>query len=178
MGSVVGNVLALVAILVSAGFGYVSFELALVIFLSIAYGLWLIILGSDLVKRPDRNQPFSLNLDEDLFKAYRRYHVAIDFPIAGEVYAALLNMLRVSGLVWGSLCLWKALYFYAAPCFALFFVTGNLIVRNNPWFYMGRQAENGQLAAKAELVKIQNLIALMDKPTPEFEEGKEPNTDS
>ena len=165
MPEIVGNVLGILFSLIAGGIAYASFEKGVMVFLAIAYGLWIIILISDFGKRPRMEDPFCERLSPDLLKAYRRYHVAIDFPMAGQVYAALLNMLRVLGLLWGGLCIWKELYLASGGAFAYFFLAGNLIVRNNPWFYMGREAQQGRPSALAELSKISDIIKAKD-PSP------------
>jgi len=177
MPEIVGNVLGILFSLIAGGFAYASFEKGVMIFLAIAYGLWIIILISDIGKRPRKEDPFCRQLGPDLFRAYRRYHVAIDFPMAGQVYAALLNMLRVLGLLWGGLCIWKELYLASAGAFAYFFLAGNLIVRNNPWFYMGREAQQGRPSALAELSKISGIIKAKDPSrhqTPDVGDKNEP----
>lgn len=160
MGIFVGNFLGLLAVLAAVGFGYESLTLSSYLYLGIAYGLWLIFLIMDLATRPKVDAPFCRELASNEQVIYRRYHVAIDFPMAGQVYAGLLNFLRVAGLVWAGLCVWKEQYELAGGALVLFIVTASLIHRNNPWLFLGQQASKGQLKAQAELAQLQQLLEL------------------
>lgn len=160
MGVFVGNFLGLLVVLIAVGLGYDSLETASIWFLGIAYGLWLLFLVMDISTRPRFDAPFCLKLESNERMAYRRYHVAIDFPLAGQVYAGLLNFLRVAGLVWAGLCAWKGLYALAGGSVFLFIATANLIHRNNPWFFLGQGSSKGKPRAQAELSLLQRLIEL------------------
>ena len=104
MGVFVGNFLGLIVILIATGAGYRSLETATELFLGMTYGLWLIFLALDRATRPKAGAPFCLTLEPEEQGAYRRFHTAIDFPLAGQVYSGLLNFLRVAGLVFAGLC--------------------------------------------------------------------------
>lgn len=160
MGVFVGNFLGLLVVLIAAGVGYPSLVTSTQVFLGITYSLWLIFLIMDTATRPNAEVPFFRTLEPAEQRVYRRYHVAIDFPLAGHVYAGWLNFLRVAGLVWAGLCAWKGLYELAGASFLLFLVTASLIHRNNPWFYLGRQAAQGHAKASAELALIQRVFSL------------------
>ena len=158
MGVFVGNFLGLIVVLSAVGFGYGSLEKASLIYLGIAYGLWLMFLITDLATRPKEEAPFCQTLEMQERMVYRRYHTAIDFPLAGHVYAGLLNFLRVAGLIWAGLCAWKGLYAEAAGAFLLFIMTASLIHRNNPWMFLGQQANKGHPRAQAELALLQQVL--------------------
>jgi hypothetical protein len=158
MGVFVGNFLGLIAVLAAVALGYGSLEKSSLIYLGIAYGLWLIFLIMDLANRPKENAPFCQTLELPERMVYRRYHTAIDFPLAGHVYAGLLNFLRVAGLVWSGLCAWKGFYGEAAGAFLLFIVTASLIHRNNPWMFLGQQAGKGHPRAQAELGLLKQVL--------------------
>jgi hypothetical protein len=160
MGVIVGNFLGLIVVLIAAAVGYPSLSLATQVFLGIAYGLWIIILITDVATRPKIDTPFCRTLEPEEQTAYRRYHEAIDFLLAGQVYSGWLNFLRVAGLVFAGLCVWKELYELAGASVLLFVVTASLIHRHNPWYYLGRQAEQGRAKARAELALIQRVFRL------------------
>jgi hypothetical protein len=160
MGVLVGNFLGLIAVLTAAGVGYPSLVTSTQVFLGIAYGLWLIVLIIDTATRPKPASPFCLALEPDEKGVYRRYHEAIDFPLAGHVYSGWLNFLRVAGLVFAGLCAWKGFFELAVAAFLLFLVTASLIHRNNPWYYLGRQAAQGNARASAQLALIQRVFSL------------------
>lgn len=167
MGIFVGNFLGLVAVLVAVGFGYQSLEFSTYLFLGIAYSLWGIFLVMDFATRPRTDTPFCRVLASNERTVYRRYHVAIDFPLAGQVYAGLLNFLRVAGLVWAGLCAWKGFYELAGGAVALFIVTASLIHRNDPWLFLGQRANKGHLKSQAELAELQRLLERRHPPQPE-----------
>ena len=154
MGVFVGNFLGLIVVLTAVGFGYGSLEKASLIYLGIAYGLWLMFLITDLATRPKEDAPFCQTLEMQERMVYRRYHTAIDFPLAGHVYAGLLNFLRVAGLIWAGLCAWKGFYAEAAGAFLLFIVTASLIHRNNPWMFLGQQANVVGMDANPKRVDV------------------------
>lgn len=158
MGIFVGNFLGLIVITLAVALGYESMAKAALIYLGMAYGLWLLFLVTDFATRPKEDAPFCQTLEGQERSIYRRYHVAIDFPLAGQVYAGLLNFLRVAGLVWAGLCVWKGLYAEAVGSFALFLLTASLIHRNNPWLFLGQQANKGHPRAQAELSLLKTVL--------------------
>ncbi|WP_139558722.1 hypothetical protein [Methylotetracoccus oryzae] len=160
MGVFVGNFLGLITVLIAVGVGYPSLVIATQVFLGITYSLWLIFLGIDLATRPKTDLPFCRSLEQEEQRTYRRYHVAIDFPVAGHVYSGWLNFLRVAGLVFAGLCAWKGLYVLAGAAFLLFLLTAGLIHRNNPWYYLGRQAVQGHARAGVEMALIERVFTL------------------
>lgn len=160
MGVFVGNFLGLITVLIAVGVGYGSLVTSTEVFLAIAYGLWLVFLITHLATRPKIDSPFCRTLESEEQGAYRRYHDAIDFPLAGHVYAGWLNFLRVAGLVYAALCAWKGSYELAGAAVMLFLVTASLIHRNNPGYYLGRQAAQGRAKAITELALFNRVFTL------------------
>jgi hypothetical protein len=158
MGVFVGTFLGLITVLIAAGMGYPSLAITTQAILGITYSLWLLFLGIDLATRPKTDRPFCRTLEHEEQRTYRRYHVAIDFPVAGHVYSGWLNFLRVAGLVFAGLCAWNGLYVWAGAAFLLFLATAGLIHRNNPWYYLGRQAAQGHARAGAEMALIERVF--------------------
>lgn len=158
MGVMVGNVLGLLILGVALGFGYESVEKASLIFLAVAYGLWIIFWIVDLTGRPASDTPFCKALDESELKLYRNYHTAIDFPLAGQVYSGILNLLRVAGLVYSGLCLWKGFYPEAAGSLLFFILSASLIHRNTPWMFLSQMAKKGHPRAVMELQGLEGLM--------------------
>lgn len=174
MGVFVGNFLGLVVVLTAAGVGYPSLVTSTLVFPGIAYGLWLIVLVIDTATRPKADSHFYRGLEPEEQGAYRRYHEAIDFPLAGQVYAGWLNFLRVAGLIFAGLCSWKGLYELAGAAFLLFLLTASVIHRNNPWFYLGRQAAQGNAKASAQLALIQRVFSLRHAERPSVDGSELP----
>lgn len=158
MGLFVGNFLAMLIIVISLGFGHQSFELATWIYGGLIYAIWLIFLIRDFIGRPGQKDPFCIALDEHERRVYRRYHVAIDDPLPGQVYSGILNFLRVAGVIWAGVLVYKTQYVYAGVLAAYFILSASLIHRFNPWFFLGQQAEKGHKKAKEELAWLNRVF--------------------
>jgi hypothetical protein len=157
MGILVGNFLSAILIAIIVGIEHDSIEKVTLIFLIAAYGIWLVFALMDRLGRP-KDSDFSRRLEPEELIFYRKYHTAIDFPLPGQVYAGILNFLRVAGLIFTGLCIWKALYPEAAGAFAFFLISAPLIHRNHPWLFLGQRADKGHPRAKTELTALEALI--------------------
>ena len=170
MGIFVGNFLGLLIVTVTVAFGHESLARASLLFLGTAYAVWLLFWIMNITSRPKVDAPFCQSLATEELKLYRHYHTAIDFPLPGQVYAGILNFLRVAGLVYAGLSVWRELYIEAGLSILFFVVTASLIHRNNPWFFLGQRAEKGHARAKLEL---QGLHALVTQRHGQAEEPSE-----
>lgn len=160
MGIFVGNFLGLLIVTITVALGHESLAKATLFFLGTAYGVWFLFWIMNITSRPKANAPFCLTLAPEELKLYRHYHTAIDFPLPGQVYAGILNFLRVAGLVYAGLSLWRELYIEAGFAVLFFLITASLIHRNNPWFFLGQRAEKGHARAKLELQGLHALVTL------------------
>lgn len=158
MGIFVGNFLGLIIVSVTVALGFESLAKATQFFLGTAYGIWLLFWIMNISSRPKADAPFCKTLSPEDQKLYRHYHTAVDFPLPGQVYAGILNFLRVAGLVYFGLCLWRELYIEAGFSALFFLITASLIHRNNPWFFLGQRAEKGHAKAKQELQGLHQLV--------------------
>jgi len=158
MGIFVGNFLGLLIVSLTVAVGHESLAKAALLFLGTAYGIWLLFWIMNISSRPKVDAPFCQTLAADDLKLYRHYHTAIDFPLPGQVYAGILNFLRVAGLVYAGLSVWRELYIEAGFAVLFFLVTASLIHRNNPWFFLGQRAEKGHARAKLELQGLHALV--------------------
>lgn len=158
MGIFVGNFLGLLIVTLTVALGYESLTRATLLFLGSAYGIWLLFWILNITSRPKLSAPFCQTLEPPELKLYRHYHTAIDFPLPGQVYAGILNFLRVAGLVYAGLSIWRELYIEAGASILFFIVTANLIHRNNPWFFLGQRAGKGHARAQLELQAINALV--------------------
>jgi hypothetical protein len=149
MGVFVGNFLGLGTVLIATGMGYPSLAITTQAFLGITYSFWLTFLVINLATRPKTDTCLCRTLEHEEQRIYRRYHVALDFPVAGHVYSGWLNFLRVAG-----------------AAFLPFLFTAGLIHRNNPWYYLGRQAAHGQPKAGAERALIERVFTIEDADRP------------
>ena len=157
MGTMLGNFLALILVVIAAALGFISFEASAIAFTAIAYGAWLLLLVVDLMTRPPKDAPLCRMLSAPEVKAYRAYHTALQFPGAAEAYSAALNGLRMAGFVWGALCIWNGLYWLGGADIAFFFVSGNLILKMNPALYMGKAALTGNDVAAREMSLLESV---------------------
>jgi hypothetical protein len=155
MGTMLGNIVALVAIAISSLVGLVSLEASSITFIAIAYLLWLLILLSNIFTKPSTTAPLCHLLQSAEIEVYEKYHLHFWFPGGAQAYSALLNGLRIAGFVWGGLCIWKGYYWLGGISIAYFFITGGLIVKLNPWLYLGRAAQGGNQFAIAQLSLIE-----------------------
>ena len=103
MGTMLGNVFALIIIIASGLVGFISFEASATTFVITAYFLWLCILLSNHFTRPAKDAPLCKRLSPEEVKAYQRYHIHFRAPGSAQAYSALLNALRFAGIIWGAL---------------------------------------------------------------------------
>jgi len=163
MGTLIGNLLAVVLIVVAALMGFISLETSAIIFAVIAYGFWLLTVAVNFSVSRVISENFQRCLSEAELRAFRRYNVHIRTPGAGETLSALLNLLRLAGFVWAGLCAWQGQYLLAGLSAAFFFVSGGIILRTHPFLYMARQAQTGNDVAVAELEALQSLKVKRDR---------------
>jgi len=157
MGTMLGNFLALILVIIAAAFGFVSFEASAIAFTAIAYGAWLLFTLVHLTTRPPKDVPLCRMLNVAEVKAYREYHIFLQFPGAAEAYSAALNLFRIAGFVWGGLCIWNGLYWLAGADIAFFFISGNVIMKLNPVLYMGKAAMTGNDVAAREMSLLESV---------------------
>jgi len=159
MSTIYGNVLALIVIGVSALAGINSLETSAITFLSIVYAVWVIILVGNRATNPPKEVPLCKTLSLDEIEIYQRYHLNFLAPGAAETLSCWLNSLRLAGFVWGGLCLWDGLYWLGGLSIAYFFVTGGLILKLNPWLYMGAGAQKGNQVAIEHISLMEKVSA-------------------
>ena len=159
MGTMVGNILALIVIVASGLVGFVSLEASSITFVAIAYLLCLLIMLSNIFTKPAKDAPLCQLLRPEEIEVYQRYHLHFWFPGGAQAQSALLNGLRVAGFVWGGLCLWNSFYWLGGISIAYFFITGGLILKLNPWLYMGTEAQKGNQVAIEQISLIKAVQA-------------------
>lgn len=157
MGNMLGNIIGNVLILIAALLGFVSLAASAIAFLAIAYGIWLIVLGSNMAMRPNEHSTGWLLFSPEEREAYRKYHMHIRLPGAAEAYSATLNAFRIAGIVWAALCIWKGFYWYGALAILYFFISGGLILSLSPLRYMLGPAQKGNDVAEAQLQLIESV---------------------
>lgn len=157
MGNMLGNIIGIVLILIAALLGLASLEASVIAFLAIAYGIWLIVLVSNMATRPNEHSAGWLLFSPQEREAYRKYHMHIRLPGAADAYSAVLNTFRFAGVVWAALCLWKGFYWYGGIAMLYFFVSGGLILSLSPLRYMLGPAQKGNDIAVSQLELIESV---------------------
>ncbi len=156
-GNLVGNFLGLVVILVLGIVTWHSTPTGTVVFLMVAYAVWLLLYIADFVTRPSREVPLASLLSDAEFSVYRSYYTFLWAPGAGQLFSAFLNLLRLAGLIWAGLAFWKGNAWVGGGLIAYFFVVGSLCLRFDPIRYLGGPATSGHDVAQAQLALLQSV---------------------
>jgi hypothetical protein len=154
IGTIIGNLFAIIPIAVSGLVGLVSMKASSITFIAVSYTLWLLVCMVDTFTRPSQINSFSLLLTDAENDVYRRYHLHFWFPPAAQAFAALLNVLRFAGFVWGALSVYKGLFFLGGTAIGYYFITGGLILKLYPLLYLSSGARRGNDVAIEELSLI------------------------
>ena len=157
MGTLLGNIFALILLTIPALDGLTSLKISSIILITEAYFLWLLVLSVSISTKPKKSNPFCNLLNSGEIKIYQKYHLYLWFPSGSEALSALLNNLRLAGLVWGGLCVWKNLYWYGGLSIGYFFISGYLILELNPLLYLGHGARKGNQLAIDHLSLIEDI---------------------
>ena len=160
MGTMAGNIIGVLLIAVAALAGLISLQVSAIIFATICYVLWAFFYASNFMWGGAAGSDFLDRLDQAERKAFKAYNIHIHFSGAGELISALLNILRLAGIVWAGVCAWQEQYIIAGFPIVFFFVSGGLILKTNPILYMGRQAANGNNVAVTQLALIDRVASL------------------
>lgn len=159
MGNLIGNLVGLFVIAGAAALGFISLEVSVRGYLIITYGFYALLYTQALVVGRAISTEMSATLNTEEQRAFRRYNVHIRAPGAGEIISAFLNLLRIAGLVWAGFAFFNELYVEGGLALVFFFISGGLILRNDPIRYMERQAHAGNDVARNELLNIESVLA-------------------
>ncbi len=157
MGTILGNILAAIFIVIAALAGFISLEVSLITFLAISYGLWLIIAVGNYLTSPSESVEFCSFLSPDELETYKRFHLYFWFPDAAEALSCMLNDFRLAGIVWAGLAIWNEYYILGGLCIAYFFVIGAIVTKLSPILYVGRSAQSGNQFAASQLSLMQAI---------------------
>ena len=164
MGTLLGNLIGFVALIVSAVVALFSLEAAAAVFACIAYLAFAVIWLLERAGRPtvDSQMPLMLIqgmlLTDEQFTGYRRYHIFVNFPAVGQMMSALLNNLRVVAIVWAIVALWNGYWWSGianAGCFVVFAAS---CARLDPIMYLRSAASAGHPYAVHQLQVISSLV--------------------
>jgi len=157
VGNALGNFAALAFIVVAGVVSAFSFRSGALTLLVSVYGLLAFAWLGDRRSRPSLAELQLSFLSPSEASAYRRYHIHLRFPAAGQALSALLNLLRVAGIGWGLAALWKGHYVIGGLLIGYFFVVGNACLRFDPIRYMLPAAEKGNPVARQQLFLIETV---------------------
>lgn len=152
-----GTIFAIILIVASASVGFISLKASSITFLAISYSCWFFLELGNLSIRPGKDAPLCKYLSPREMKTYRKYHLHFLAPGVAQIFSSLLNGFRLAGFVWAGLCLWKGYYWLSGTCVLYFFITGFIILKFDPWYYMG--AQRGKPVAIEELSLIERVQA-------------------
>ncbi len=158
-GTMIGNGIATILIVISALVGFLSLEASSMTFLSIAYLVWLFILATNFFGKPPTNTPMCQRFTTEEIRAYLEYHSHIWYPEGAAMHSSLLNALRFAGFTWAGLCFWKGYYWLGAASIAYYFLSKSVIVDYNPGLWMRGAAQKGNPWAIKELSLIDSIRA-------------------
>jgi len=163
MGNFLGNLIGLFLTLVAVVVSFFSLQIGVAVAAGIAYLVFVIV---SVVERGGRLTPELRTMmllrrgilpTEEQIAAFGRYHTFVNFPAAGQLMSALLNILRIAGIVWAILALWYGHWWSGVANAGCFFVFGGACLRLDPILYMRTAAESGQSYAIHQLRIIMSL---------------------
>ena len=155
MGTIMGNILAAIFIIIAALTGFLSLKISLITFLFLAYGLWLLVWAINLLASPSHGADFLQFLTCEEKEIYERFHLYFWAPGASEAFSCMLNGFRLAGIIWAGLAFWNELYLLGGFCIAFFFVIGGIVVKLSPTLYVGRSAQSGNGFAQSQVLLMQ-----------------------
>ena len=168
MGTMIGNLLALVVMVVCAATGFFSFRAGAILHCTVAYMAWVVLKASEVATRPARDPAmsdvaFRFPLTPTEMNAYRAYHTYLIAPGAGQAFSAFLNGLRLAGFAWAAASMWYGSLWIAVALVVYFFLVSGLIVRMDPGHYMPPAAANGNSTAIEQLALIEAVHAKRER---------------
>ncbi|WP_041599037.1 hypothetical protein [Hahella chejuensis] len=158
MGNLLGNLLALaITVVLTIITVTSSVQVGSVAFAITAYSIWFLLFVVDFATKPPHGIPLSRLLSESEFEFYRTYHTYLFAPGAGQAFSALLNFLRLAGIVWAGLAFWKGSLWIGGALIAYIFIVGSACLRFDPITYFSRPAAAGNEIAIENLQMLQSV---------------------
>jgi hypothetical protein len=161
MGNFLGNLIGLCLILVAVVVSFFSLQVGVAVAAGIAYLVFVIVTAIDVKPTTELRTMMLLRRGivptEEKIAAFGRYHTFVNFPAAGQAMSALLNSLRLAGIVWAILAFWNGHWWSGVANAGCFFVFGGACVRLDPIVYMRPAAQSGQAYAIHQLEIIMSL---------------------
>jgi hypothetical protein len=93
----------------------------------------------------------------DEIRILRRYHLALRFPFAANMFSYCLNGIRLSVLLWVPWLLWNHLWIPGGFLVLYFVLTGSISVRLDPFFFLCDAVRRGKYQLTGELATLQQV---------------------
>lgn len=87
----------------------------------------------------------------------RKYYLALRFSFGAKDMSVYLNGFRWAGILWLILFLFNQMWFAAGFVTVAFFVTADISVRLDPFFFLAQGIQSGQLQFSRELSLLQTV---------------------
>jgi hypothetical protein len=157
MGTMMGNILSIVLVIIIALTGFISLQFSAIAFLVVIYGIWVLCFAYNFSLGRLISSELETQLSQNELRVFRNYNIHIRGPAFGELVSAFLNLFGFAGFMWAGFCVWQELYVLGALAVGFYFLSGGLILRTNPFLYMSDAAKGGNQLAINELELIENV---------------------
>lgn len=87
----------------------------------------------------------------------KKYHLALKFSFGSRDMSVFLNGFRWSGFLWVILFLFNHMWIAAAFTVVAFFITADISVRLDPFFFLGQAVRSGQIQFASELALLNQV---------------------
>ena len=87
----------------------------------------------------------------------KKYHLALKFSFGAKDMSVFLNGFRWSGFLWAILFLFNQMWIPAIFTIVAFFITADISVRLDPFFFLGQAVQSGQMRFVHELSLLKQV---------------------
>lgn len=158
MGTIIGNFIALTILV---GFLVASFFMpqeGTLAFALMIYGVWLLTLVMHIAVKFKQLSYYRILLMPDDLEVFQRYRLAIFYPHRAAIISAVLNFFRGPAVLWGLFCIYNEWYSVGVSLVMFYFISSGMIVKHNPYLYVGEAAKKGNAFALQELARLNYIV--------------------
>lgn len=160
-GTITGNLLGFAITIIAAIIWIFSFNVSLAVYLLASYFVLAFYSYANTIE-PNKDE-FISQLSEYEKEILHKYHLYISGYFGpAQATSALLNHLRVTGLIWGIGSFIHSLYLPGILSFVYFFLSSGLIKRLDPNIYTASKAKLGDIGAAKEMAAIATIIKKLE----------------
>ena len=108
----------------------------------------------------------TLNHDKwtkDEIEIFKKYHLSLRFPFGARDMSCYLNGFRWAGFLWIILLLINQMWISSFIILCAFFLTSDMSVRLDPFFFLGQAVQNGQIKYAYELSLLQDISQRLNR---------------